>query len=97
MPHQEVLSVKLSGTYHSSSVHEHSLLREVEKIEIIYASVLQSSSKGLCQNLVVLVGGFETKTGEQVFRYQMPESIMLLFSFIRIKMSLFCAVACFSE
>ncbi|KAK9206116.1 hypothetical protein WN943_016389 [Citrus x changshan-huyou] len=26
---------------------------------------LQSSSKGLCQNLVVLVGGFETKTGEQ--------------------------------
>lgn len=58
---------------------------------------LQSSSKGLCENLVVLVGGFETKTGEQVFRYQMPESIMLLFSFIRIKMSLFCAVACFSE
>ncbi|KAL5834639.1 hypothetical protein ACOSQ4_014136 [Xanthoceras sorbifolium] len=26
---------------------------------------LQSSSKGLCQNLVLLVGGFETKTGEQ--------------------------------
>lgn len=26
---------------------------------------LQGSSKGLCQNLVVLVGGFETKTGEQ--------------------------------
>ncbi|GAY56638.1 hypothetical protein CUMW_173430 [Citrus unshiu] len=26
---------------------------------------LQSSSKGLCENLVVLVGGFETKTGEQ--------------------------------
>ncbi|TXG48735.1 hypothetical protein EZV62_024610 [Acer yangbiense] len=26
---------------------------------------LQSSSKGLCQNLVSLVGGFETKTGEQ--------------------------------
>ncbi|XP_038724526.1 uncharacterized protein LOC120016028 isoform X2 [Tripterygium wilfordii] len=31
---------------------------------------LQSSSKGVCQNLVLLLGGFETKTGEQwlVFR-----------------------------
>ncbi|XP_030935031.1 uncharacterized protein LOC115960331 isoform X1 [Quercus lobata] len=26
---------------------------------------LQSSSKGICQNLLILVGGFETKTGEQ--------------------------------
>ncbi|XP_038726117.1 uncharacterized protein LOC120017114 isoform X2 [Tripterygium wilfordii] len=26
---------------------------------------LQSSSKGVCQNLVLLLGGFETKTGEQ--------------------------------
>ncbi|KAF2306720.1 hypothetical protein GH714_020827 [Hevea brasiliensis] len=28
-------------------------------------AVLQSSSKGICQNLLILVGGFETKTGEQ--------------------------------
>ncbi|KAG8647934.1 uncharacterized protein LOC110623401 isoform X2 [Manihot esculenta] len=28
-------------------------------------AVLQSSSKGICQNVVILVGGFETKTGEQ--------------------------------
>ncbi|POO02043.1 Tyrosine-protein kinase [Trema orientale] len=28
-------------------------------------SFLQSSSKGLCQNLLILLGGFETKTGEQ--------------------------------
>lgn len=28
-------------------------------------AVLQSSSKGACQNLLMLVGGFETKTGEQ--------------------------------
>ncbi|KAE8077488.1 hypothetical protein FH972_016048 [Carpinus fangiana] len=28
-------------------------------------SFLQSSSKGICQNLLILVGGFETKTGEQ--------------------------------
>ncbi|KAL3565240.1 hypothetical protein D5086_033286 [Populus alba] len=29
-------------------------------------AALQSSSKGACQNLLMLVGGFETKTGEQV-------------------------------
>ncbi|KAF5450661.1 hypothetical protein F2P56_030992, partial [Juglans regia] len=28
-------------------------------------SFLQSSSEGICQNLLILVGGFETKTGEQ--------------------------------
>lgn len=28
-------------------------------------SFLQSSSKGICQNLLILLGGFETKTGEQ--------------------------------
>ncbi|XP_012070228.1 uncharacterized protein LOC105632456 isoform X2 [Jatropha curcas] len=28
-------------------------------------AVLQGSSKGICQNLLILVGGFETKTGEQ--------------------------------
>ncbi|XP_062150367.1 uncharacterized protein LOC133858932 [Alnus glutinosa] len=28
-------------------------------------SFLQSSTKGICQNLLMLVGGFETKTGEQ--------------------------------
>ncbi|KAJ6855090.1 hypothetical protein NC651_039920 [Populus alba x Populus x berolinensis] len=28
-------------------------------------AALQSSSKGACQNLLMLVGGFETKTGEQ--------------------------------
>lgn len=26
----------------------------------------QNSSNGICQNLAILVGGFETKTGEQV-------------------------------
>lgn len=28
--------------------------------------VFQNSSNGICQNLATLVGGFETKTGEQV-------------------------------
>lgn len=32
----------------------------------VHMDILQSSSKGVCTNLVLLVGGFETNTGEQV-------------------------------
>lgn len=34
-----------------------------------YVHLWQNSSKGICQNLQILLGGFETKTGEQVCDY----------------------------
>lgn len=44
---------------------------EEKGIDLFDAPVLQSSSKGFSQNLVLLVGGFETKTGEQVCQYHL--------------------------